>query len=399
MKNIILSLCILVQSIGCLYAEDELEVVRRVMTHLMEGHRNELFRESDGTCRIGSYYQEWRYVNGVLAQAVIDLYRLTGDRTYYRFVADNYAFFFDPDNQRALRADYDKGLRNTGYYRFFRMGSLDDCGAMGAGLVELNAHEKRNEYALYIDRIADYILYRQERLASGVYCRGQKGNQTVWLDDLYMSLSFLTHYGKVYHHDESIECAARQVVLFDSLLYAPTTGLYYHVYYAGYEQPGVAHWGRANGWCLWAQTLLMDVLPKSHPMYNRLLALYRRSVSSIARYQDRDGMWHQLLDKPDSYPETSCTAMFIYAIAKGVNEGWLESGFASVARQAWQTLATTYITEQGELKNVCMGTGIAHDLSFYYERLAPLNDAHGLGAVVQAGMEMHRLNSQNSNEK
>ena len=91
--------------------------------------------------------------------------------------------------------------------------------------------------------------------------------------------------------------------------------------------------------------------------------------------------------------------MFIYAIAKGVNEGWLESGFASVARQAWQTLATTYITEQGELKNVCMGTGIAHDLSFYYERLAPLNDAHGLGAVVQAGMEMHRLNSQNSNEK
>lgn len=111
---------------------------------------------------------------------------------------------------------------------------------------------------------------------------------------------------------------------------------------------------------------------------------------NIIAYQDAQGMWHQLLDKPDSYPETSCTAMFVAAIAHGVNKGWLDSSFASVALQGWKAVCSQ-ITPEGQVKNVCMGTGISRDLPFYYNRPAPLNDAHGLGAVVQAGIEINNV--------
>ena len=390
MKNIAFFILYIFSAIH-VYAGNELEVARRVANHIIEIHNHRLEIVADGTCRIASYYQEWRYVNGVLALSMLDLYRITGNESYLTFVKDNYAFFFNKDNQMLMRKEYERGIRNTGYYRFFRMGSLDDCGAMGAALVELNIISPRSEYTSYIKRIFNYILFEESRLSDGTFCRGEKGNLTVWLDDLYMSLSFLTHYGAVFHDTECFDCAALQVIRFDSLLASPSTGLYYHCYYRETDQQGVAHWGRANGWGLLAQSLLLSVIPADHPQRDRLLEIFRKTVRSISRYQDKDGMWHQLLDKTDSYPETSCTAMFIYSIAKGINEGWIEKEYISLVERAWNTLASSYITVKGELKNVCMGTGSSYDLPFYYDRPIPLNDAHGLGAVIQASIEVHKL--------
>lgn len=373
------------------YAGNELLVAQRVADHILEHHNHRLETAADGTCKVASYYQEWRYVNGVLALSMLDLYRTTGNEAYLTFVKDNYAFFFDEDNQALMRKDYEQGLRNVGYYRFFRMGSLDDCGAMGAALVQLNLLSPRAEYTSYIKRITDYILTKEKRLSDGTFCRGEEGKQTVWLDDLYMSLSFLTNYGAVARDRKCLDCAAQQVIHFDSLLADPATGLYYHCYYHKTGQTGVAHWGRANGWSLYAQALLLKAIPTNHPQRSRLLEIYRKTVKAISRYQDREGVWHQLLDKSDSYPETSCTAMFIYGIAKGINEGWIEKEYTSVVERAWDALTSSYITATGELKNVCMGTGISHDLPFYYSRPTPLNDAHGLGAVIQAAMEVYKL--------
>lgn len=88
--------------------------------------------------------------------------------------------------------------------------------------------------------------------------------------------------------------------------------------------------------------------------------------------------------------------MFVAAIAHGVNKGWLDSSFASVALQGWKAVCSQ-ITPEGQVKNVCMGTGISRDLPFYYNRPAPLNDAHGLGAVVQAGIEINNVTTKQQN--
>lgn len=372
---------------------------RAVADNLLASHTNEMYVGQDGRHHIKSYYQEWRYVNGVLGLAMLQLTDATGERKYEDFVKGNFDFYFDTANQQTLRREYDAGVRDNAWRRFFSMSSLDDCGAMGAALSELYRRYPLPQYKQYLKRIADYILNHQQRIAvdatrneRGIFCRGRKGERTLWLDDLYMSCSFLAHYGSMRgQQNVYITEAARQIELFDSLLYDPHDRLYWHCYYYdSHHEPGVAHWGRANGWAMMALTLVLDRLPRYDDMRSDLLSLYRRRVRDLCCRQDSAGMWHQLLDKPESYAETSCTAMFTYAIAKGVCEGWLDRSYAEVVERSWQAL-TRQLTPKGELLNVCIGTGISRALPFYYHRPTPLNDAHGLGPFILAGIQMNKL--------
>ncbi|MGE4586968.1 MAG: glycoside hydrolase family 105 protein [Mangrovibacterium sp.] len=381
--------------------DSEMNLICRIADKILQDHAYEIINTETEICytytknlptgknyRIKSRYLEWRYVNGVLNMAMLHLGATTGNTAYRDFVLDNYRFLFA--NKAYLQKQYDSGIRDYGYYRFLRMGSLDDCGAMVAALIETNETDPHQEYVDYIDRTADYILNRQSRLPEGAFSRGKAERATVWLDDLYMSVSFLANRAYYFQDADALNTAIQQVIQFSQLLYEPRNGLYYHCYYDYLRHPGVAHWGRANGWGILAQSKLLAVVPQNHPRRKELLDIFRRQILGFSRYQSESGMWHQLLDKSDSYPETSCTAMFAYAVAKGINEGWLDGGFAGIALKAWDGIET-YVTEKGEVNNICIGTGIAHDLIFYYQRPAPLNDVHGLGAIIEAGLEINKL--------
>jgi rhamnogalacturonyl hydrolase YesR len=116
----------------------------------------------------------------------------------------------------------------------------------------------------------------------------------------------------------------------------------------------------------------------------------RAHAKGVASVQGGDGMWHQLLDRPDTFPETSCTAMFSYAMARGVNNGWLDAGsYGPVALVGFNAL-TAHVSEDGKLDSVCVGTGFADDPTYYYNRPA-VDDVHGYGAVLLAGSEIIRM--------
>jgi rhamnogalacturonyl hydrolase YesR len=102
-------------------------------------------------------------------------------------------------------------------------------------------------------------------------------------------------------------------------------------------------------------------------------------------------MWNQLLDKPESYDESSITAMYVYGIAKAVNNGWLDSSYTRIAEAGWKALKSTQITSEGHFKNVCVGTGITDDLPFYYNRPVGENEKHGLGLIIDTGIEIMKL--------
>ena len=108
-------------------------------------------------------------------------------------------------------------------------------------------------------------------------------------------------------------------------------------------------------------------------------------------------MWHQLLDKEDSYLESSSTAMFVYAISLAINEGWIDARYSQIAIKGWQGL-TEMITVDGRVKNICAGLNIYNDLAGYYNHPAPLNDIHGLGVVLLAGSELKKMVAKNSQE-
>ncbi|MFW9943322.1 MAG: glycoside hydrolase family 105 protein [Candidatus Thorarchaeota archaeon] len=343
---------------------------------------------TDKEFKIESPYVEWKYWNGVLNIAMLELSKITAEEKYKQYSIKNYQFVFE--NLDFFKALYKSGIENTGMEKFFEMRMLDDCGAMGAGLIEVYWINKEKRYREYIDKVANYIMKEEHRLEDGTLARLGPYEKTVWLDDLYMSIPFIARYGKLTGDIKYFQFATKQVIQFTKYLYDEYMGLYFHCYYDNIKENGVAHWGRANGWSIMAQANLLDVIPKDYPERDTLLDIYRQQIIGLSRYQSESGLWHQILDKTDSYLETSCSAMFTYAIAKGVNEGWLEEDFKTVALKGWEGIKTK-IQLDGQVKDICVGTWIQNDLVFYYKRPTELNDIHGLGAVILAGVEILKL--------
>ena len=171
----------------------------------------------------------------------------------------------------------------------------------------------------------------------------------------------------------------------------PEKQIFRHGYVEGAgRQPSMA-WGRANGWAILTLSQLLDYLPENHPRRAEILKTFQDHAAGLANLQGIDGYWHQLLDHPETYEETSATAIFAYAIAHGVNEGWLDPIiFGPVAQLAWEAVSQK-INQRGEVEDVVVGTGMGFDPAFYAYRPVSVKAAHGYGPAIWAGAEMIRL--------
>ena len=344
---------------------------------------------ADAKIQLESAYNDWRYWNGVLNIAMIRLGEVLRENAYRDFPVKNIAFSFD--NYKYFEKKYKgEGKWNSPFSQRFIMEELDDCGAMGASVIEVSRRDPQKRYREYADQAAAHILTRQSRLPDGTLVRSFPQKWTLWADDLYMSISFLSRMGELTGDEKCFDDAAVQVINFQKYLFDTSVGLMHHCWYSDVQRPGVAFWGRANGWALLAQIDLLDRLPKDHAKRAQLLEILQQHILGVARYQGAEGLWHQLLDKTDSYLETSCSAMFTYVIARSVNMGYIEPRYASIALRGWEGVMTK-IRPDGAVEGVCAGTGISDDLVFYYHRPAPLNDAHGIGAVLLAGSEILQM--------
>lgn len=126
---------------------------------------------------------------------------------------------------------------------------------------------------------------------------------------------------------------------------------------------------------------------ENHPMREDVIKNFQMQASGVARYQGKNGLWHQLLDKEDSYEEITGTSMFVFGIAKGVKEGWLHPDFIYVAWQGFKGMLSK-ISEKGDVTAICVGTGIMPSTVFYYNRPTQENDPMGEGPVLRALVEM-----------
>ncbi|WP_429051467.1 glycoside hydrolase family 88/105 protein [Chitinophaga sp. W3I9] len=347
------------------------------------------------TARISDHLSEWHYPNGVLNIAMTDLGNYLKDEKYTAFAQRHVAFAFD--NYAYFEALSKKGVKYKSFpfNQLINTRVLDDCGAMGASLLDVYQKVKRSDYRAYIDKAANHISKVQERLADGTLCRPTPYKWTLWGDDLYMSVPFLARMGKLTGNNAYFDDAVAQVKHFSHYLWDERNELYVHYYYEDLKRQGVAHWGRANGWIMLAKVQLLNDLPANHPGRNEVIADVTRQILGVAKYQSASGLFHQVLDRTDSYTETSCTAMFVYSIARGVNEGWLDKRYISIAERGWEGLVKEKIQEDGQLKDVCIGTNTSADLSFYYNRPTELNDFHGIGPVIEAGIEIMRYRANN----
>jgi unsaturated rhamnogalacturonyl hydrolase len=338
-------------------------------------------------------FGEWHYTDGVLNMALIDLSNFLDDKKYTDYAAAQIAFGMD--NYKYFQKRYNPEKDGPHYLfpfgQLWTMEELDDFGAMGASMIDVYNTVKRDDYKEYIEKAAKHITNERPRLADGTLVRAFPHKMTLWADDLYMSVPFLARMGKFSGDKKYWDDAILQVKNFSKYLWDENKELYWHCYYSDLKRNGVAHWGRANGWVMMAKINLLNILPKDYPGREDVIKDLDRQIVGISRYQSADGLWHQILDKNDSYLETSCSAMFVYSIARAVNQGWIDKTYGSVAIRGWEGLKQHEIQLDGQVKNICVGTGIEDNLVFYYDRPARLEEKHGLGAVINAGIEVIKL--------
>jgi unsaturated rhamnogalacturonyl hydrolase len=343
--------------------------------------------EANGANERTAHFNLISYPMGVLYAGELAAAEATGEQAHADYVAQRFQYMADQ-----LAAGSTKGgLRNL-----IKPTSLDACGAMGAAIVKARRAGVGPDLKGVIDTFADYISHKQFRLPDGTLARNSPFPNSVWGDDAYMSVPFLAQMGALTGNRSYFDDAAKQIIQMYGKLFVPSVGLCTHAWNA--ENPDDHphyYWGRANGWCIVATVELLSVLPDDHPAKAQLLQILRAHAQGIATAQSGAGLWHQMLDRPDSYLETSCSAMFTYALARGINRGWLDAAaYGPVAQAGWNGL-TTRISNQGHITGTCIGTNYADDYVYYYNRPA-VDDVHGYGPVLLAGSEMiHLLENKN----
>jgi unsaturated rhamnogalacturonyl hydrolase len=274
--------------------------------------------------------------------------------------------------------------------------ALDDAGAMCAALVKAErAGLGDRQLRPWIDNYAEWVAAGQFRLEDGTLARNRPLAKSLWLDDLYMSVPCLAQMGRLTGQRRYYDDAARQILQFSQRMFVKERGLYMHAWVHGMDPHPAFHWARANGWALMAMTELLEVLPADHPARERIVAQYRAHAAGIAAAQGHAGLWHQLLDRRDSYEETSASAMFVFAIAHGINRGWLDAlAFGPTVSLGWNAIARK-VNAKGQVEGTCVGTGVGWDPMFYMYRPVHVLAAHGYGPVFLAGAEMIELRRKN----
>ncbi|WP_027330725.1 glycoside hydrolase family 88/105 protein [Marinimicrobium agarilyticum] len=281
-----------------------------------------------------------------------------------------------------------EGLRGSPIRSVLEPDSLDDSGSLAAAMIKAKMNGLDAPVEPLIENFLEYISEEQFRLEDGTLARNRPHDNTLWLDDLFMSVPALAQMGHYSGEGKYFDDAVKQIHQFSERMFNKDKGLYMHGWVQGMEDHPEFHWGRANGWAVMAMVELLEVLPKDHPGYTGVLDQLKAHIKGLVAYQDGTGLWHQLLDRNDTYLETSATAIFAYSMARAINRGYIDKkAYAPAVLLAWNAVATQ-VNDAGQIEGTCVGTGMGFDPAFYYYRPVNVYAAHGYGPVMLAGAEV-----------
>ncbi|MFA6834010.1 MAG: glycoside hydrolase family 88 protein [Bacteroidaceae bacterium] len=206
--------------------------------------------------------------------------------------------------------------------------------------------------------------------------KGLSWQTRFWIDDMYMITAIQSQAYLASGNKKYIERAAYEMTVYlDSI--QQDNGLFYHASSAPF------YWARGNGWMAVGMAKLLKNLPDSNIYKDRIMKAYLKMMNTLKEFRNDEYLWGQLIDEPQqSWTETSGSAMFTYAIIEGLKNGWLDKKqYTSIVRQAWESLVS-YLDDDGNLHNVCIGTNIGDSKKYYLNRKKLVGDFHGQAAML-----------------
>jgi len=352
----------------------------------------------DTSSIVGKPFKKWNYDEGVVLKGMEGVWQQTADRTYFKYIQQSM------DNLVSKDGSTITGYKADDY-------TLDNilCGRNLLMLYNVTGSEK---YFKAATMLYDQ-LKKQPRTPEGGFWHKKRYPDQMWLDGLYMAESFYAQYAGMMHKEADFDDIANQFILMEKHARDAKTGLLYHGWdYSKKErwsnmQTGLSQefWGRADGWYAMALVDVLDYFPQDHLKRPELIAILNRLATAITKYQDpKTGVWYDILDKPEgkgNYLEASASSMFTYALAKGVRNGYLAESYLPVAEKAYKGLLTQFITTDASgavtLKGTVSVSGLGGQpyrdgtYGYYLSEKVVDNDPKGVGAFLQAAVEMERL--------
>ncbi|MGC6389535.1 glycoside hydrolase family 88/105 protein [Ewingella sp. S1.OA.A_B6] len=222
----------------------------------------------------------------------------------------------------------------------------------------------------YLERWAEWVMYempRTDKKAMQHIVYNNENHQQMWDDTLMMSVLPLAKIGKLLGKPEYVEEATYQFLVHVQYLMDRETGLWFHGWtFDGHHNFANARWARGNSWLTIAIPEFLELvdLPKNNATRRYLLQVLESQVAALAKCQDDGGLWHTLLDDPQSYLESSATAGFAYGILKAVRKRYIDASYAPMAEKAIQGVIKN-INPAGELTQTSFGTAMGSNLDFY----------------------------------
>lgn len=320
----------------------------------------------------------FHYHQGVFLSGMMNVWKVCGDDKYYSY----------------MKAWVDSIIDEDGEINTYDPTRLDDI-QPGIHLFKLYKDTGDKRYKIVLDTFMD-ILKNWYRNEEGGFWHKEMHPEQMWLDGLYMAGPIQAEYAAQFNRPEFLETAIEQALIMHKHVKDPKTGLLYHGWDCAKAEPwadsetGLSpeFWGRAMGWYVVAVLDILEFTPKTHPQYDRLLEIEIDALRAVMKYQDKNnGMWYQVIDKvenSDNWIESSCTALFAYAIARAVHMGILDESNMDSAWRGFEGLLETSITRNEDgfvLGNVCIGTNVC-TYEEYVTRPVSANDLHGMGAFL-----------------
>ncbi len=344
---------------------------------------------------------KWNYTTGLELKALLDVYERYGDRAVFDYAERWYDAIIDSTGRIAT---YKKGNYST------------DHVCPGRTLFYLYDKTGKEKYRMAMDTLRAQ-LHSQPRTPEGGFWHKKIYPQQMWLDGLYMAQPFYAEYTARYEEPERRDSCYRDILhhflTVAKYTYDPATRLYRHAWDSSHEmfwadpQTGQSKhaWGRALGWYCMAVVDVLPFIPEKTEGRAELLKLFRGICKELRRNADPEtGMWYQVLDRPGAegnYVEASASAMFVYALLKGVRLGLLDGSYADYARQSYERLLTTFVKEQPDgtvdLERVCEVAGLggkqmrSGDYDYYIHERICANDPKGIGPLIWAALEYESL--------
>jgi unsaturated rhamnogalacturonyl hydrolase len=350
-------------------------------------------RWPDGRFAPQGAHWAWNYELGTLLEGMDALWFNTADPRYFNYIKSSVDQFVGPDGSIA-----------TWKPEEFQQDNI----LLGRQLLLLYATAPNPRYAKAANLLYDNLMH-MPRTPSGGFWHKQRYPNQMWLDGLYMAEPFYAEYASTFHHPEAFADITHQFVLLDQHARDPKTGLLYHGWDESKQerwadkQTGLSSqfWARAIGWHMMALVDTLSYYPKDDPGRKQLIALLERDAEAVARFQDKDsGLWYQVMDKAQekgNFLESSASSMFVYALAKGVRQGYLPQRYLANAERGYKGILSHFIQTVGEdvsLTGTVKGAGLGGDpyrdgtYAYYIGEKVITNDPKGVGAFLLASAEM-----------